>query len=501
MQDPNLTNYVLEARAAQVSDEKITQELLAAGWSAEDIATALGGSGSQSPMSVAQPAQEVQPLPRGGDIFWEAWALYVYHFNSIVVLIAPVVVLMIFNGLLLPSLFQMGSVDLVTFWMLTIGGVVLSGLYGVLLGFGILLLLARRADSALHALTLALQNIGSYLWVAMLHTLVVVGSVVVASLAGGLAVGVIALAFQFVLTSALSDLRLAAIALQAVFFTAVFVFAVWLLIRLMFRYTFAAFVFVEEDARGVEALRRSAEYVGARFASILFRFWPILLLSFILSFVHIFLYFFVGPHEINSSLSPAMYPPLQSPELVLLSFVFQLAQIAVVMPLTLAFLRTLFISVRASAPQLTPAQKPRRGVVVGLAVSALAFPLVAGIIGSVILASLNSARSAGQDAVVRANLVMLKLGVEQYAVERGGLFPETLSEVPDLQAGRDLAAYEYRPSDDRKSFVLCAELRAAAEPVCVEGVVETPLDVAEEEVFLDEGVPLIDEEILDEGGM
>lgn len=144
-----------------------------------------------------------------------------------------------------------------------------------------------------------------------------------------------------------------------------------------------------------------------------------------------------------------------------------LVAIPVVALATAAAYRRLSVAADAgSAPQRLS------GGEVGFLVAGLLIPLIAviGILASVVLASLNVAREKGMAAQSAADLKLLQLSVELYALQHGS-YPETLDEAAaDPQMGDSLSTIrleEYSYAAENDSYILCSNTSTPEGGECV----------------------------------
>lgn len=109
---------------------------------------------------------------------------------------------------------------------------------------------------------------------------------------------------------------------------------------------------------------------------------------------------------------------------------------------------------------------------IGLLIAGLLLPLLAvvGILSSVALASLSVAREKGREAQSVAELKMLQLGIELYAMDHGA-YPSTLSEVaadPDMADTLSTISMEnYSYTAENGSYILCSDTSTPDGSECV----------------------------------
>lgn len=118
------------------------------------------------------------------------------------------------------------------------------------------------------------------------------------------------------------------------------------------------------------------------------------------------------------------------------------------------------------------AHVPLTGGEIGLLVAGLLLPLIAviGILSSVALVSLNVAREKGRETQSAADLKLLQLGIELYALEHGS-YPSTLSAVaadPDMADTLSAISIEdYSYTAENGSYILCSDTSTPEGSECV----------------------------------
>lgn len=118
------------------------------------------------------------------------------------------------------------------------------------------------------------------------------------------------------------------------------------------------------------------------------------------------------------------------------------------------------------------ARVPLTGGEIGLLIAGIMLPFIAiiGILSSVTLASLSVAREKGREAKVAADLKLLQLGVELYAMEHGS-YPSTLSEAaadPDMADTLSAISVEdYSYTAENGSYILCSDTSTPEGSECV----------------------------------
>lgn len=120
-------------------------------------------------------------------------------------------------------------------------------------------------------------------------------------------------------------------------------------------------------------------------------------------------------------------------------------------------------------------RQPLSGGEITLVILGTLLPLIAvvGILAAVVLASLGSAREKGQEARSGANLKILQLDLELYAVDHNNSYPAELSDmstdpqVSSSMTNLSLADFSYSQLQNGKSYRLCSNKPVLVGDTCV----------------------------------
>ncbi len=122
----------------------------------------------------------------------------------------------------------------------------------------------------------------------------------------------------------------------------------------------------------------------------------------------------------------------------------------------------------SAATDANEARQPLTGGEIALVIVGAIIPgvlIVGGLLSSIVLTSLNSAREKGREARTEADLKFLQLNLELYYDAHGNAYPATLPEAvqsldPQYQATAaaiPLDQFTYTPSQDNSAYQLCAK--------------------------------------------
>jgi hypothetical protein len=213
------------------------------------------------------------------------------------------------------------------------------------------------------------------------------------------------------------------------------VFSIW--------FSFALYVLVSEDVRGMNALLKSREYVKGRWWAVFGRLLFIGLVSFTVYVVPSILFEFLDLSWVGS-----IYSWLVS---------------LVLTPIVVAYSFLLYENIKSVKGdfEFTPTTKSKVAFIV---VGILGFLVIPAILFAVVLVAINPAEqmSKARDAVRRSDQMSIKNTLEMYYIDEGAypieldqLVPEYLLQVP--KDSDDELEYEYVQLEGGASYELCVD--------------------------------------------
>lgn len=219
------------------------------------------------------------------------------------------------------------------------------------------------------------------------------------------------------------------------------IFAIW--------FSFAPMILVAEDLRGRAALRKSREYVRGRLADVLLKFICLSLLS-----IPLFLVTIVVMVVAVWILGPILGAVFQQ--------IVPVVLFVLLLPTLFAFQFVMYEHLKAlhGAPS-----KRSVGAIIAL-ILAILFVIImfVGFFASVVFSALNSARAKSHDAQRRADISVIMLGLENYAVSHN-MYPQTLTalETQDNMPSVPVdpvtkTPYVYQPDSTGESYKICTIL-------------------------------------------
>lgn len=203
-----------------------------------------------------------------------------------------------------------------------------------------------------------------------------------------------------------------------------FIFAVW--------FSFATFIVIAEDLKGMNAILKSREYVRNYWWSVLWRF--------------LFMYIVLIGVMIVASII-----------LILIPFLVNLVFL-VLTPLMMVYMFLIYKNLKEIKGnfEFQPSAKARKSFVAIGVLGILTMPLL---FGSIMLVSLNSARDKAMDAAHFAEISRLQIDLTIYYDEEGE-YPESLSELGTGFINPETKEpYEYNQMDDGEDYEICVELK------------------------------------------
>jgi len=202
-----------------------------------------------------------------------------------------------------------------------------------------------------------------------------------------------------------------------------FIFAVW--------FSFATFIVITEDMKGMDAILKSREYVRNYWWPVLWRF--------------LFLYLVMIGIMVVASIA-----------LILIPILGNLASVAIT-PLIMIYMFLIYKNLKEIKGdfEFRPSAKAKKSFVAVGVLGILVIPLL---FSSIVLVSLNSARDKAMDAARYANLSSIEVSLSIYYDDEKE-YPKSLNELNiDYVDPETKEPYEYRQLDNGDDYELCALL-------------------------------------------
>lgn len=215
------------------------------------------------------------------------------------------------------------------------------------------------------------------------------------------------------------------------------IFGIW--------FSFALYVFVEENTKGFNALLKSKQYVEGFFGSVLWRQLFFGLISIVL----------ILPIAIVGGLVPGVSADL----------VVNIVSVIVLAPFGVIYIYLLYRQLRKikGAPSFSPSGKSKFGY---FAVGLLGILLVVGMFGSTLFAtfkSLSGAREKAADMRKVTQLKQVQVGLDLY-YSKNRSYPSSLEQLSETSAPIDLeedmiSGIDYEVRENGESYEACVELK------------------------------------------
>lgn len=215
------------------------------------------------------------------------------------------------------------------------------------------------------------------------------------------------------------------------------IFGIW--------FSFALYVFVEENTKGFNALLKSKQYVEGFFGSVFWRQLFFGLISIVL----------ILPIAIVGGLVPGVSADL----------VVNIVSALILGPLGVIYIYLLYRQLRKikGAPSFSPSGKSKFAY---FAVGLLGILLVVGMFGSTLFATfktLSGARNKAVDARKVSHLRQVQIGLDFYYSENGS-YPSSLEQLSEASATTDLeedmiSEVDYELRENGESYEACVELK------------------------------------------
>lgn len=419
---PELMDFLRAHRGAGKSHEQLKAELTAAGWQAEDVEAGLQAlqTGQEVPRTEAAPTGTPGKMPGIGELVSQTWQIYTSRFWTLMgISLIPAV---IFLGL--GALFGAGAIGLGL-----VGarfGFDLSNPVTVILGIVLLILIAIFAIYlGIWSQVAMLYGIKDHAERVGIREAFKRGSHQVASFFG---------------ISVLSGLII-----MAGFILLIIpgiIFALW--------YAFATYILVDEKLTGTAALKRSKQYAQGQLGGI---FWRFLVVG--------------GAGVIISMVLNALGGSGQDQNIAfsILSFVFSLLWA----PFITAYAFSVYRGAKAAKGTLPAPAAGGMGWVIALSVIGV-IVVIGGLLASVTLLALNSARAKSRDAKRLADVRQLQSALELYYNDQNR-YPGSLSELaqgsaylgvvptaptpPDGSCTKDQNQYRYQGGGNSFTVTFC----------------------------------------------
>ena len=202
------------------------------------------------------------------------------------------------------------------------------------------------------------------------------------------------------------------------------IFGVW--------FSFATFIVITEDLKGMDAILKSREYVRNYWWSV---FWRVLFINIVITGIIIIV-------SIVSILIPLLVDIVS----------------IIITPLIMIYIFLVYNNLRRIKGDFEfrpSAGLKKKFIVVGV----IGFIIIPLLLSSVVLVSLNSARGKAMDASRHAHIAQIKIALIIYYDEQKK-YPELLSKLNDIGYFKDPKTkepYEYRQIDDGKNYEVCVQ--------------------------------------------
>lgn len=248
-----LLNYIKQQLQQGVGEEQIKNSLAANGWQAQDIEDGFSSMSNtiDQPSTLPSSTQVISSLPDVSAIFGQTWNIYKQRFGTFLgIIVIPMFIMMIITAIFFVAGGSFGIVFL--FSKITTGSIGLFVLLAILFLIIIFVIQAWGQTALLYAIKDSSERIGiiesyrrgwhkilSYFWVYLLVGLIVFGGFLLLIIPG-------------------------------------IIFAVW--------FSFAVFILIAENLKGVKALSKSKEYVKGHWWSV---FWYLFSIEAIISIIYL----------------------------------------------------------------------------------------------------------------------------------------------------------------------------------------------------------------------
>jgi len=360
---------------------------------------------SANPSPVSSPSQPMASLKKPTELLSEAWELYKARWKTLLgIVAAPILFIIpavIILGIVLWSLGLINNFESASLSS-GLGDSLISFIFFLLLFFMFILAMMIIQFWSQAALIYAIkdsENIGikesyrkgwqkikQFFWVSLLVGFITMGGFILFAIPG-------------------------------------FIFAVW--------FSFAIFIVITEDLKGMDAVLKSREYVRNYWWQTLWRF--------------LFLYIVMIGVMIVASVG-----------LILIPILGNLISIALT-PLIMIYLFLIYKNLRKIKGdfEFRPSAKAKKSFVAIGALGILAIPLL---FSSIVLVSLNSARDKAMDAARCSDLSRIEVDLLIYYDEQGE-YPKSLGELNVKYTDPETKEpYEYRQLDNGDDYEICALL-------------------------------------------
>lgn len=419
---PELMDFLRAHRDAGKSHEQLKAELVAAGWQAGDVEAGLKAleTGQGVPQTTGAPAGTPGKIPGIGELVSETWQIYTSRFWTLMgISLIPAVIL-----LGLGALFGAGAVGVGLVG--TRFGFDLSNPITVILGVVLLILIVIFAIYlGIWSQVAMLYGIKDHSERISIREAFSRGSHQVASFFGvSILSGLIVMAgFILLIVPGI-------------------IFALW--------YAFATYVLVDEKLTGTAALKRSKQYAQGQLGAI---FWRFLVVG--------------GAGGVISVILNALGGSGQDTNIAfsILSFAFSLLWA----PFMTAYAFSIYRGAKAAKGTVPAPAAGGMGWAIALSVIGIVV-VIGGLLASVTLLALNSARAKSRDAKRLADIRQLQSALELYFNDQGR-YPASLGELaqgsaylgtvptapipPDGSCTQDQNQYRYQSGGETFTVTFC----------------------------------------------
>ncbi|MBU0897938.1 hypothetical protein KKC67_01830 [Patescibacteria group bacterium] len=420
MINQQLLDYIKQQTQQGVSNEEIKNALTTSGWQAQDIEEAFSfilnpdSQPLQVPLSAPLPIQTTASLLSASAILGQAWNVCKKRFGVFLgIMVIPTLIM--FGFLILLGGAGIMGIPLIYSEFAT-GGIALFIFLVILLFLIICISQAWGYVSLLYAIKDSQEGIGiiesyrrgwqkvaSYWWISFLVGFIVLGG--------------------FFL-----------------FFVPGIIFSIW--------FSFAVFILIDENLKGMDALLKSKEYAKGNWGRIFWRFFFISIFCWLIYLV-LTLIFGLVLGLVLGSFKFSINPEIVS---YITQFLDQLLGLFLT-PLIMTYLFLVYNNFKDIKGNVvfTPTKKSKT---IFIAIGILGI-LIIPIISTLIMVSLNTTRQNARDVMQQSEIKQVQTGLEIYYVDNNS-YPSSLDKLPNLLESSK--SFQYQLQQNGTDYKLCTPL-------------------------------------------